>query len=208
MADRLVTVATFDQPAQARLAENALKEAGIRVAVSDESLVVMDWLLSNAGGGVKVHVWEEDAERAVAVLEQQFGERGEGLGAGVAPEELAAQAEGAEVGEGEQPEADLRQPAGGADADEPADPEGREAYARRAAFTGILILVFVPFWFFYPLISFVFFPLAFYAMYLALNAAFGPGPLSGRGRLNVGVGAAAILLTLSWFFFIAQLVAR
>jgi hypothetical protein len=63
MARRLVTIATFDQPAQARLAENALKEAGIASTVSDENLVAMDWLLSNAVGGAKVQVWEEDAEK-------------------------------------------------------------------------------------------------------------------------------------------------
>src|SRR5262245_49182373 len=59
---RLVTIATFDQPAQARLAKNALDEAGIQSMVSDENLVAMDWLLSNAVGGVKVQVWEEDAD--------------------------------------------------------------------------------------------------------------------------------------------------
>ena len=104
MAGRLVTIATFDQAAQARLAENALKEAGIQAAVSDETLVAMDWLLSGAVGGVKVQVWEEDAERAVAVLENQFGANGEGFGgADVAPEELAAQAEATADGE-EEPE--------------------------------------------------------------------------------------------------------
>ena len=68
MARKLVTIATFDQPAQARLAQNALEAAGVQTAVNDESLVAMDWLLSNAVGGVKVQVWEEDADRAVGEI--------------------------------------------------------------------------------------------------------------------------------------------
>src|SRR5262245_35595910 len=103
MGRRLVTIATFDQPAQARLAKNALDEEGIQNAISDENLVAMDWLLSNAVGGVKVQVWEEDAERAVAVLERRFGEHGEGLGAAVTPEEFAAAAEATPQDEGEEP---------------------------------------------------------------------------------------------------------
>src|SRR5436309_3053264 len=102
MGTRLVTIATFDQAAQARLAQNALREAGIQAAVSDESLIAMDWLLSNAVGGVKVQVREEDAEKAVGVLEREFGANGELLGPAerVDPEELAAEAEAAAPEEG------------------------------------------------------------------------------------------------------------
>ena len=57
MSDRLVTIATFDEPVKARIAANVLNEAGIRVAVNDETLVAMDWLLSNAVGGVKDLRW-------------------------------------------------------------------------------------------------------------------------------------------------------
>jgi hypothetical protein len=208
MADRLITIARFDQPAKARLAQNALDAAGIKAAVADETTIGMDWLLGAAVGWVKVQVIEENAERAVAVLEEQFGERGEGFGERVTPEELEAQAAGA-AAEDEQPEPDLQtqttrqEPP---DTSDPYDPYGREAYARRVAFTGILILVFVPFWFWYPLISFAFFPLAFYALYLTLNAVFGPGELTNRGRLNIAVGVGAIALTLSWFYFFALLV--
>lgn len=94
MGTRLVTIATFDQAAQARMAKNVLDEAGIRVAVSDETLVAMDWLLSNAVGGIKVQVWEEDADRAVELLEQKLGSGAEPE-ADITPEELAAQAEAA-----------------------------------------------------------------------------------------------------------------
>lgn len=102
MAGKLVTIATFDQAAQAWVAENVLKDAGIKAAVSDETLVAMDWLMSGVVGGVKVQVLEEDADRAVAVLENQFGENGEGLGGAVPPEELATQAEAAVIDDGEE----------------------------------------------------------------------------------------------------------
>lgn len=91
----MVTVTTFDQAAQARIAENVLKEAGVPVVVADETIVAMDWLLSNAVGGIKVQVWEEDAERAVTALEREFGENGEKLGT-LDEKELAAEAEAAE----------------------------------------------------------------------------------------------------------------
>jgi hypothetical protein len=186
MGTRLVTIATFDQAAQARLAQNALREAGIQAAVSDETLIAMDWLLSNAVGGVKVQVREEDAERAVGVLELEFGANGDGLGpGGVAPEVLAAAAVSTppETGEHDRPE-----PA--ADPSEPTSipavtPGSREDDARRMVFTAVLGLVFPP--------------VAGYALYLFLNAAFGEGELSERGRYNLWVGGLMTLAGLAWF---------
>jgi hypothetical protein len=185
---QLVTIATFDQPAQARLAKNALDEAGIRSAVNDESLVAMDWLLSNAVGGIKVQVWEEDADRAVSVLERNFGEDGQGLGTKISPEELAAQAEAATPEEGEEPDAERPAPSTPSEpesADAPPTPESREDYARRMVFTSMLGLVFPP--------------IAAYAVYLFLNAAFGEGTLSSRGRMNLFVGGMMTLAGLVWF---------
>jgi len=69
MARELVTVARFDIPANAYIARNALEEEGIRSVLQDEQLVAMDYLLNLAVGGIKLQVWDEDAERAVAVLE-------------------------------------------------------------------------------------------------------------------------------------------
>lgn len=184
MGRRLVTIAAFDQPAKARLTQNALQEAGIQVVVSDESLVAMDWLLSNAIGGVKVQVWEEDADRAVAILEQEFGEDGAGLGpVDVDPDELAAEAEQAA------PEIEEDQPAPAA-ASEPESPQAaapysREDYARRMVFTALLGLMVLP--------------VTFYAFYLLMNAAFGQGELSPRGRFYLYLGGAITLAGLAWF---------
>ena len=185
MTDRRVTIATFDQAAQARLAENVLKEAGIPVSVSDETVVAMEWLLSNAVGGVKVQVWEEDEDRAVATLEREFGQDGSGLGPVAIDEaEFAAEAETAEGDDDEERIAAVEPPGKVDDSVEAPEPESREDYARRLVFTAILGLL-VPF-------------VAFYAMYLLLNAAMGEGELSSRGRLDLYLGAAMTLTGLLW----------
>ena len=68
MSKNWITVASFSQPFEAHLARTRLESEGITCVVSDEYLVRVDWLLSNAIGGVKlmVPVWE--AERAKDVL--------------------------------------------------------------------------------------------------------------------------------------------
>jgi hypothetical protein len=192
MGVRMVTVASFDQAVKARLAENVLKAAGIPVAVADETIVAMDWLLSNAVGGIKVQVWEEDAERAVAALERELGENGEKLGP-VDEEWLAAEAEAAGREDGVEPEPE---PAARTPDPKPAEggaaPSPRDEFAQRAfnaAFLGL------------PLP-----PVALYAEYLIGKAALGDGPLSRRGRDNLiggGLMAAAwplvaVVVFLSW----------
>ncbi len=61
----------------------------------------------------------------------------------------------------------------------------REQYARRLVFTAMLGLVFPP--------------IAFYAIYLLLNAAFGEGNLSNRGKFNLFLGSLMTLAALLWF---------
>ena len=68
MSKNWITVASFSQPFEAHLAKTRLEAEEITCVVSDEYLVRVDWLLSNAVGGVKlmVPVWE--AERAKEIL--------------------------------------------------------------------------------------------------------------------------------------------
>ena len=68
--DDLVTVATFSTPHEAHIARNALDAAGIRAVVTDGETVAMDWLLSNAIGGVKVQCRRMDAERAAKLIDE------------------------------------------------------------------------------------------------------------------------------------------
>jgi hypothetical protein len=200
-----VTIATFDQAAQARLAKNVLDEAGIRAAVGDENLVAMDWLLSAAVGGVKVQVWEEDADRAVAVLEEKLGARGEGLGATVSPEELAAEAEAATPDAGEEPEP--AEPATPDGPEPPASPDSRDEFARRSVFTAIVGLMVIPFGIYFPALDLGCLALVFYAVYMMLNAGWGEGELSRRGRLNLLVAGLITVTSLGWLFLHFRLVA-
>ncbi len=64
------TVAAFSTPTEAHLLVARLTSAGIAAAVRDEFTVTFNWLLSNAIGGVKVEVPDEDydAARAIAVM--------------------------------------------------------------------------------------------------------------------------------------------
>lgn len=184
MGTRLVTIATFDQPEKARLAENVLADAGIRAAVTDESVVAMDWLLGNAVGWVKLQVLEEDAERAVAVLELELPPDGDRPD--VDPDRFAAEAEAAPPEDGPDPSPPPIAPAAG----EVRPADTREDYARRLFFAAWFGLVVPPVWFF--------------AVYLLLNATFGSGELSARGRYNLFVGGLVTLLGLpmAYFFFL------
>ena len=100
MSRRLTTVASYDEPVRAHAARNCLESAGIPAVISDSEIVAMDWLLSNAVGGIKVQVWEEDAERAAALLDKEFGAESGLASDSVDEDELARQAL-AEAPEGE-----------------------------------------------------------------------------------------------------------
>jgi hypothetical protein len=67
-AGRLVTVASFSTSPQAHACKLRLEAAGVRAYLADDNLIAMDWLLSNAIGGVKVQVADADVARARTVL--------------------------------------------------------------------------------------------------------------------------------------------
>ena len=66
--DRLVTVATFVEPNRAHIAKGRLEAEGIQAALDGEHHVGMDWMISNAVGGVKLLVHHRDRETAMRVL--------------------------------------------------------------------------------------------------------------------------------------------
>jgi hypothetical protein len=55
---------------EALLAKSILESAGIESFLGDQNIIRMDWFLSNALGGVKLRVREEDVEVATALLNQ------------------------------------------------------------------------------------------------------------------------------------------
>ena len=66
-----VTVASFSQPIEAHLARTKLESEGIPCIVGDENLIRVDWLLSNAVGGVKLKVPAHAADQAREALRPQ-----------------------------------------------------------------------------------------------------------------------------------------
>ena len=63
-----VTVASYWQPAEARMAQSRLEAEGIHAYLANEQTIAMDWLLANALGGIKLQVAESDLDRAQEVL--------------------------------------------------------------------------------------------------------------------------------------------
>lgn len=72
---RLVTIATFGYPTEAYISKTKLDSEGIWSFVADEYTVTMNWLYSNAIGGVKLQVKEADIEKALAALTQNLPNR-------------------------------------------------------------------------------------------------------------------------------------
>jgi hypothetical protein len=62
------TIAAFSQPIDAHLLIARLAGSGITAYARDEHMVTLDWLASNAVGGVKVDVADEDYPRALELL--------------------------------------------------------------------------------------------------------------------------------------------
>ncbi len=70
MKDRLITIASFPQAIQAHIARSRLESEGIETFIRDENIVTLNWLYSNAVGGVKLEVYEQDVPQALSILEQ------------------------------------------------------------------------------------------------------------------------------------------
>ena len=60
----MTTIATFSKPEEAHLFRMRLAAAGIPAFIQDESLVQLDWFLSNAVGGVRVQIADGDVKAA------------------------------------------------------------------------------------------------------------------------------------------------
>jgi hypothetical protein len=66
----LVTLQHFRDIPEALLAKGKLESEGIRCVLADGNLVRMDWLLSNAIGGLRLQVHKQDVDVARALLEE------------------------------------------------------------------------------------------------------------------------------------------
>ena len=68
MSDRLITIATFQQPVEAAMAQNFLDSEGIPSTLLDETTIATGWMLAGALGGIKLQVPAEHVERAEFLL--------------------------------------------------------------------------------------------------------------------------------------------
>jgi len=69
---KTVLVASFSFPHEAQIARASLESAGIPAFIADEHTISMQWLYSNALGGVKVLVPVEYAEEAKSILNTDY----------------------------------------------------------------------------------------------------------------------------------------
>jgi len=67
---KLVTVRTFDSPINAHMLKSKLESEGIYCFLQDEHTITIDPLVSNALGGIKLRISEEDIEKTKVVLKE------------------------------------------------------------------------------------------------------------------------------------------
>jgi hypothetical protein len=70
MSEELVTIATFNHPADCEVIRARLESEGIISFAFNEKTIQVDPLLSAALGGVMLKVGKEDAEKAMEILKQ------------------------------------------------------------------------------------------------------------------------------------------
>ena len=70
MNRKFFTLAAFDYPADVQILKGKLESEGIPVFLRDENTLNSDPLISNAIGGVKVEVYQEDSERALEIYNE------------------------------------------------------------------------------------------------------------------------------------------
>jgi len=66
--NKLVTLTKFEFPQESYIIKSKLESEGIYVYLKDELTIQADNFVSNAIGGVKLQVYENDAEKAVEIL--------------------------------------------------------------------------------------------------------------------------------------------
>jgi hypothetical protein len=70
----LTTIAAYTFPYEAQIARAKLDSEGIPAFVADEQTINMQWLYSNALGGVRLQVPEQFAQQALDILAEDYSE--------------------------------------------------------------------------------------------------------------------------------------
>ncbi len=74
MTQNKIQIASFSFPHEAHIAKASLEAANIPATIADEHTINMDWLYSNALGGVRLFVPDKYAEEAKLIIEQDYSE--------------------------------------------------------------------------------------------------------------------------------------
>ena len=69
--NRIIIIRTYTYHSEAIIEKAKLESAGIYCSLKDENMVMINPFYSNAVGGIKLIVREEDAETALKILEDQ-----------------------------------------------------------------------------------------------------------------------------------------
>lgn len=75
-AETLVVIATFDHPLQGHLHRARLEAEGIPAFLFNEQMVINNWLMTKALGGVRLAVPESAEETALAILTESVQANG------------------------------------------------------------------------------------------------------------------------------------
>lgn len=184
---KLFLVAGYDEVYKAELAKTALEEEGIFVVLHDRETVATDWIISNAVGGVKLKVRQEDSERAYRILADKMSNPSSYLAESLSEDELTRQALAEPMEEGTVAPTPVREPQLIEDPTDGAKSAIREAYALRFLRTATFSIGFNP--------------LGIVAVYFGFRAIFSRGRLSSEGHNRITFGMIACCFNL--FFLIA-----
>lgn len=69
-----VVVGRYTYPFEAQIARASLEHAGIPAFIADEQTIHMDWLMSDAMGGIRLHVAKEHEVEAIKILQTDFSD--------------------------------------------------------------------------------------------------------------------------------------
>lgn len=70
--DKIIVFEVFYNPIEANIVKSRLMDSGIQCFLSDENTVTINPLYTQALGGVKLHLFERDADLARNILNETF----------------------------------------------------------------------------------------------------------------------------------------
>ena len=66
----MITIARFEKPEEAHLVRMRLENGGVPAFIQDENTIQIQFLYSNALGGVRLQIAEEDYDKAREILDE------------------------------------------------------------------------------------------------------------------------------------------